>query len=131
VLGQLTRLAMQRNWEIIREILLQLEASNKANPSINANSFNGLEEQEVAYNMRLLSEAGYIEAKIQNLSDGSGRIGVALATKMTNAGHNLLDTIRNETVWKKIKDKFSTSGIDMTFDLVITAGKKIMEAMLA
>lgn len=122
---------MQRNWEIIREILLQLEASNKANPFINANSFNGLEEQEVAYNMRLLSEAGYIEAKIQNLSDGSGRIGVALATKMTNAGHNLLDTIRNETVWKKIKDKFSTSGIDMTFDLVITAGKKIMEAMLA
>lgn len=81
--------------------------------------------------MRLLSEAGYIEAKIQNLHDGSGRIGVALATKMTNSGHNLLDTIRNETVWKKIKDKFSTSGIDMTFDLVIAAGKKIMEAMLA
>ena len=81
--------------------------------------------------MRLLSEAGYIEAKIQNLNDGSGRIGIALATKMTNSGHNLLDTIRNETVWRKIKDKFSTSGIDMTFDLVITAGKKIMEAMLS
>ena len=122
---------MQRNWEIIREILLKLEESNKANPFINANSFNGFDEQEVAYNMRLLSEAGYIEAKIQNLNDGSGRIGIALATKMTNSGHNLLDTIRNETVWRKIKDKFSTSGIDMTFDLVIAAGKKIMEAMLS
>ncbi len=122
---------MQRNWEIIRKILLRLEESEKPNPYINANSFEGLEEQEVAYNMRLLSEAGYIEAKIQNLHDGSGKIGVALATKITNAGHNLLDTIRNDTVWRKIKDKFSKSGIDMTFDLVITAGKKIMESMLS
>jgi hypothetical protein len=121
---------MQRNWEVIRAILLKLEESNKASPFINASSFNGFDEQEVAYNMRLLSEAGYIEAKIKNLHDGSGRIGVALATKMTNSGHNLLDTIRTETVWKKIKDKFSTSGIDMTFDLVINAGKKIMEEML-
>lgn len=122
---------MQRNWEIIREILLRLEASDKPNPYINANSFDGLEEQEVAYNMRLLSEGGYIEAKIQNLHDGSGKIGVALATKITNSGHNLLDTIRNDTVWSKIKDKFSTSGIDMTFDLVITVGKKIMETILS
>lgn len=122
---------MQRNWEIIREILLRLEASDKPNPYINANSFDGLEEQEVAYNMRLLSEAGYIEAKIQNLHDGSGKIGVALATKITNSGHNLLDTMRNDTVWSKIKDKFSTSGIDMTFDLVITVGKRIMENILS
>lgn len=122
---------MQRNWELIREILIRLESSGNPNSYINANSFENRDEQDVAYNMRLLSDSGYIEANIRNLSDGSGRIGVALATRLTNTGHNLLDTIRNDTVWGKVKDKFSTSGIDMTFDLVITVGKKIMEAMLS
>lgn len=122
---------MVRNWEIIRSILLRLENSDTPNLHINSNSFIEFNEQEVAYNMRLLDEAGYIEAKILNSSDGSGKILAALATRLTNAGHDLLDTIRNDTVWVKVKDKFANSGLDMTFDLVIAVGKKIMEVILA
>lgn len=122
---------MVRNWEIIRSILLRLENSDTPNVHINSNSFIEFNEQEVAYNMRLLDEAGYIEAKILNSSDGSGKILAALATRLTNAGHDLLDTIRNDTVWVKVKDKFANSGLDMTFDLVIAVGKKIMEVILA
>jgi hypothetical protein len=122
---------MVRNWEIIRAILFRLENSNTPNVHINANSFNEFDEQEVAYNMRLLDEAGLIEAKIKNSSDGSGKILLAAATRLTNGGHDLLDTIRNETVWDKIKDKFAKSELDMTFDLVVAVGKKIMEVILA
>ena len=122
---------MVRNWEIIREILLRLETANTPNAYLNANNFNGLPEQEVAYNMQLLSEAGYIEAKIMNSSSGDGKINVVLAKRLTNAGHDLLDTMRNESVWNKVKEKFTSSGIDMTFDLVVSVGKKIFETMLA
>lgn len=122
---------MVRNWEIIREILLQLESSGTPNVWINSKEFSQFEEQAVAYNMRLLGEAGFIEAKTLNSSDGSGEIGLALAIRLTNAGHDLLDTIRNDTVWNKIKEKFATKGLDMTFDLVIGVGKKIMEALLS
>lgn len=122
---------MTRNWEIIREILLRLESTNTPNANVNANSFDGLPEQEVAYNMRLLSEAGYIEARIMSSSSGNGKINAALARRLTNAGHDLLDTIRNESVWNKVKEKFTSNGLDMTFDLVVSVGKKIIEAMLS
>ena len=122
---------MTRNWEIIREILLSLERANTPNAVVNANSFADLPEQEVAYNMRLLSEAGYIEARIMSSSSGDGKINAALALRLTNAGHDLLDTMRNESVWSKVKEKFSSNGLDMTFDLVVSVGKKIIEAMLS
>lgn len=122
---------MTRNWEIIREILLSLEGAVTPNTYLNANSFDGLSEQEVAYNMRLLSEAGYIEAKIMNSSSGDGKINAALATRLTNSGHDLLDTMRNDSVWNKVKEQFTSKGIDMTFDLVVSVGKKVMEAMLS
>ena len=81
--------------------------------------------------MRLLSEAGYIKATILESHLGDGRIAAALAQSLTNSGHELLDTIRSDTVWGKIQDKFKANSIEMTFDLVLIAGKKIMEAMLS
>lgn len=122
---------MTRNWEIIREVLLRLENSNTPNAYVDANSFDGSPEQEVAYNIQLLSEAGYIEARIMSSSLGDGKINVALAMRLTNAGHDLLDTMRNESVWNKVKEMFTSNGIDMTFDLVVSVGKKIIEAMLS
>lgn len=121
---------MIKNWTIIRDILLRLEATSTPNTALNANQFAEYAEQEVAYNMRLLSEAGYIKANILESKSGDGRITVALARNLTNAGHDLLDTIRNDTLWVKIQDTFKSKGIDMTFDLVITAGKKIAEGFL-
>ena len=42
---------------------------------LNAKDLSGFDEQEVAYNMRLLKESGYVEANILETHDGSGRIG--------------------------------------------------------
>ena len=121
---------MTRNWTIIRAILLRLEAASTPNTVLNAKDLAPFEEQEVAYNIRLLSEAGYIKANTLESKSGDGRIAAALARSLTNSGHELLDTIRSDTVWGKIQDKFKTSGVEMTFDLVIMAGKKIMENLL-
>ena len=80
--------------------------------------------------MRLLHEAGYIKANILESSEDDGRIVVALARSLTHSGHELLDTIRNDTVWRKIQEKFKSSGMEMTFDLVMMVGKKVMEKLL-
>jgi predicted transcriptional regulator len=122
---------MRRDWKIIRQILLELEAAPTATTALRASEVQGFAEQEVAYNMRLLREAGYINATISDSMSGDGGIAVALARSMTNSGHELLDTIRSDTVWEKIQDKFKTSGVEMTFDLVLATGKKIIEAMLS
>ncbi len=55
---------MIRNWIIIRAILTRLESSNSPSTVVNAKDLAPFHEQEVACNMRLLSEAGYIQANI-------------------------------------------------------------------
>ena len=121
---------MVRNWDIIREILLELEKSKTPDTVVNANNFNNYEEQDVAYNMRLLDEDEYIKANILSSKSGSGKIDSALARQLTNKGHDLLDTIKNNNIWEKIKEKFESKSIDMTFDLVIQVGKSLMSATL-
>lgn len=122
---------MTRDWEIIRAILMRLEESSTPNTVVNMNNFEGMEDQAVAYNMRLLRDADCIEANIRETSTGNNLIGAAIARRLTPKGHDLLDSIRNESVWGQIKDKFQSKGVDMTIDMVISVGKRIMESMLA
>lgn len=122
---------MKRDWEIIRTILLRLEDAHLPNTVLNATEIIEHPEQEVAYNMRLLSQAGFIEAMIMETHDGSGAIGNAVAKHLTNTGHELLDTIRDDTIWSKVKDTFQSKGLEMTFDLVLAVGKATMMKALA
>ena len=122
---------MTRDWEIIRAILVRLEESNTPNSVVNMQDFEGIEEQSVAYNMRLLRDENCIEANILETSTGDNLIGAAIARRLTPKGHDLLDSIRNETVWNQIKDKFQSKSLDMTIDLVIKVGMRIMDSMLA
>jgi len=121
---------MKKDWEIIRTILIRLEESNTPNTVINAKDISEYPEQEVAYNMRLLNEGGFIKANLLESSSCDELIHAALARRLMNEGHELLEIIRNDSIWNKIKDKFKSSGIDMTFDLVLLTGKNIMNSLL-
>ncbi len=81
--------------------------------------------------MRLLRQGGFIKANILESNSGDGRINAALARSLTNSGHELLDTIRSDTVWEKVQEKFKASGVEMTFDLVIHTSRKIIESLLS
>lgn len=121
---------MKKDWVIIRQVLLRLEEADTPNTVVRAADFDTFSEQEVAYNIRLLKEAGYIEANYLESRSGNGHINSALARRLTNAGHELLDTIRNDTIWSKIKETFRSKGVDMTFDLVLSVGKRVAEEAL-
>ncbi|MCP5007735.1 MAG: DUF2513 domain-containing protein [Planctomycetes bacterium] len=120
---------MKRDWELIRAILLRLEESNRPNAVVKASAFPDIPEQEVNYNISLLRNDGYIEASILESKPGGG-IYAATAQRLTNHGHDLLDSIRKDSVWDKIKEKFKTNDIDMTYDLVLTFGKEIIKKSL-
>ncbi len=121
---------MKRDWEIIRTILLKLEEAPTANTVLTPEKIPDFPEQEIAYNMRLLYQAGFIEGIFRESKFGNGAIHAAIATHMTNSGHELLDIIRSEPVWIQIKDTFKSKALDMTFDLVLAVGKKIIAALL-
>lgn len=121
---------MKRDWTIIRQILLKLEESPTPSTEIRAEQFESLDTQSVAYNMRLLAEAGLIEAIIRDSMSQPGIISTAIARRLTNAGHELLDTIRSDTLWEKIKSTFTEKAMDMSIDLVLSVGKKVAEQTL-
>ena len=116
---------MKKDWTIIRQILLKLEDAPTPNTALRPDQLDSFSFQEVAYNMRLLHEAGFIEANFQESRSGNGEINAGIARRLTNAGHELLDTIRNDTVWQRIKSTFRDKGVEMTFDLVLSVGKKV------
>jgi hypothetical protein len=116
---------MVRNWDAIRSILLRLEQAESANAFLNATQFPELPEQEAAYHLWLLNDGGFIEAQTKESGTGDGKIAFALAKRLTWKGHELLDSIRNESVWTKVKEAFRSKGIGMTFDLVLDLAKKI------
>lgn len=121
---------MTRDWELIRQILLRLHESATPNTVVSMKDFKGENEQSVAYNMRLLHESSCIEANIKESNTGNNLIDVAIARRLTPRGHDLLDSISNESVWSQVKDRFKARGVEMTVDLVIGAGKRVMASML-
>lgn len=123
-------LGLKRNWEIIRAILLNLEDTSSPIAALTPDKMPEYPEQEVAYNMRLLDQGGYVKGNFVVSHSGDGAICAAIVKQITNSGHDLLDTIRNDSVWSKTKDTFESKGLDMTIDLVISVGKKIMESIL-
>ena len=122
---------MKRDWNIIRAILLKLEESETPNTVLNAKNLPPFDEQAVAYNIRLLAKSGHITANISESHSGDGKINLALARNLSSTGHELLDTIRSDTVWGKIQDKVKKDGLEMTVDVVLMVGRKIMESMLS
>lgn len=122
---------MNRSFDLYRAILQRLEDCPTPQCVVNAKHFFSEHAQEIAYHIRMLHEKGLIEATIVDTSDGSGRIGAAVARRLTDGGHDLLDTLRNATLWGKIKMHFQERSVDMTLDLVADVGKRLALALLA
>jgi len=68
--------------------------------------------------MMLLEEGRFIEGRIHKSHTGDGRIAHAQALRLTWEGHELLDKIRSETMWNKIKTLAKEKGLELTFDTV-------------
>ncbi len=107
---------MQRNWDMIREILTRLEKMPDTDSMLQLSDFPLNQASEYSYNMELLIEAGLVEGQIfKALGGGPTRFFVQ---RLTWHGHEFLDSIRSDTVWDKTKKTFAAKGTDMTLDLV-------------
>ena len=106
---------MERNWDTIREILLDTE-SLKPDTALALSDFEAERAHEVSYHVVLLEEAGLVHAAIsQTLGPGPTQFHIY---RLTWQGHELLDAIRNDTIWNKTKSSIINKGGAMTFELV-------------
>src|SRR5690554_220411 len=104
---------MKRDLDLIKTILLEVENSPSPTEWVEFD-YSGRSEEEVSYHIKLLSQAGLIEA------DDIGSLGQFLwkAKSLTWQGHEFLDAARNDTVWNKVKSTVTKQGGSVPFSVL-------------
>ncbi len=102
---------MKRDMDIIRLILMQQE-TGEAPPDLAK-----YPEDLVVYNVALMKDAGLLVAEIREGYGGSPR-GAAII-RMTWAGHDFLDAARDDTLWRKAKEKVIRPTASWTFGILL------------
>ena len=112
---------IQQDIDLIREIMLRVE-STKALTERPDFSFEDQPDDHVAFNIRLLINAGYLEGTAQGRADGSFLVHVS---HLTMAGFDFLDTIRDDSVFDAVKDTIRANGLNIAmlhFKLIAEIG---------
>lgn len=88
---------VQRNMELVRSILLEVERSPVE--KIMDVNVPGHTAEEISYHVMLLHKAGLLEA--QDCSHMQARCWKPI--RLTWEGHEFLDAVKSDTVWNKTK----------------------------
>ena len=117
---------MQRNWDIIRKILMKVEQLPTEASEFTSKELEGVDNEAVAYHMRLLLESGLI---IGGCRDALGSP-FCHASRLTWEGHEFLDKIKSETLWQQIKATARSKGIDLSFTVIKGLAKALISSII-
>lgn len=118
---------MERNWDTIREIMLAVEALSP-DQTLKLSDFGDARAHEISHHVRLLDEAGLVRCSISDRL-GSGPRSFTLRS-LTWHGHELLDAIRNDTIWTRTKTTLQRGGGAMTLELVKSVAAQLIKSAL-
>ena len=112
---------MQRDMELIRAILMSVEDES-------GDRLQNYEKGTIAYHVQLLIDAGLCEGWVRTQNTGSGMTWDAYAIhRLTWQGHDFLDSVKDDGVWKKAKAKVLKPGAAWTFEIL----KAVLKAEIA
>lgn len=115
---------MKRDMDLVRKILLQIEAT-EAGGKVELD-VPGHEDGEIGLHVELMIEHGLVEGTTISSSDGPAhRILAYHVEKMTWEGHDFLAVARNDTIWEKAKKKC----LDATGGLALDVLKACLVAL--
>ena len=119
---------MKRDWDLIRTILEQVESLPDTDSVLSPSGDEDHTAEEEAYQYQLLIDAGLAKGVIFESSGGPlhGQL-----FSLTWQGHELLDAIRNDTIWNDVKKTAKQKGLGLTFDLIGTLAKSAILGLLA
>lgn len=106
---------MKRNMDLIRRIVLAVQdlPVGQGRETQALNSLDGVEPLEFAAHVQLLEEAGLVMAAVNG---GEKRPAAhAVVFRLTWAGHEFADSIRDDTLWKKVREHVIKPSASWTF----------------
>lgn len=119
---------MKRDMDLIRKLLLEIEASSPQEGW----SLEVMEPTEetarIAGHLRLLRDAGWIHV-VDSRSYVGGRE-VWLLVRLTWHGHEFLDTIRSENVWAETKRRVTSTVGTVSISVLTEVAKHVAKGLL-
>lgn len=110
---------MKLNHELERKMMLAIESSDKYNPSnevLQKLQSEGFQDMEIAYTALKLHEGDLIE--MAPSIDPQGYLNSFATGNLTYKGHNILDNIRDDSVWSKTKEKIGTAFSSVSLSVI-------------
>ena len=101
------RSGMKRDMELVREILLKVQARTDLKPQ--RQIIEGRDDLIVERHIEMLYEAGLLEGLPHKSSQRPAAGAEIFITDMSWEGHDFLAALENENVWSKIRTTFSTA----------------------
>lgn len=111
--------------DLARNILFKIEEYSESNGWVKI-KMEDYSQEEISYHIKLLFQAGLIEA--DNLTDSGGF--EWKAKSLTWKGHEFLEAARNNTRWNDAKKFILEKGGGLTFDILKTVLTEIIKSSL-
>lgn len=118
---------MKRDMELVRSILLALEAVPEDEQVPNPLVIDGYSEDSVGHHVHLMGEAGLLNTA--DITASCSTSDQALAFGITWAGHEFIDTMRSQEVWEQTKQAMKDAG-GGGFSMMLDFGKKVAEGFM-
>lgn len=119
---------MRRDPDLIRAVMLTLEPASA--PVTGQTPIEEWSKDEVSYHLAQVIDAKLAVRTVHYRSDGSDPTipGFVKADRLTPAGHDFIDAIREQTIWNAVKGKLVAVGgsvpIAIMVQLAVAEGKK-------
>lgn len=111
---------MKRDMDLIRKQLLALESGR------DPLKIEGYSESALLYHVYLLDDAGFVHAAMAR--GGQGEVVAAHVMEITWAGQEFLQSIKDDTLWNKAKDKVLKPSASWTFAVLMEWLKQEIKA---
>lgn len=117
---------MKRDMDLIRKTMLRIEEEYVSTVIYNL-KVDGYSDDQVATHCKMLYEAGLLsDYKAQYAGNELYIFGVG---NLTWEGYDFLDKIRDDSVWKKVKDTAKEHGVPLLLDTIKQISSVIISSM--
>lgn len=117
---------MRLDWECARAILKALEDMPEAEGRLMPGDVPGWDWRVVSRHFELLAEAGLIRAQCARAGRGARVYG----ERLTFAGHEMLNAMRQQSAWNRIKARVRESGLDVNVEAVKAAAAALVKDVI-
>lgn len=119
---------MKRDMDLVRKILLAVEDSDEEDLRNRWLEVDGFDRIMVARHVEIMAEANLVDALVARADNSPAQ--AARVYKLTWAGYDFLDAIRNESTWSKTKQFVKEKLGSASFEIVKAVAVKIAHDQL-